>query len=215
MPFVRHLDIALPSSSRKRHHARARGRGLYLEAMEARVLLSSNFTGAITTPLALPSTDLVVADFNNDGHPDIAASDEGVDVRLDNGDGTFSAPTGNLQLLAITGGLAAGDFNGDGNVDLVAIDQGAGAPLIHTLLGNGDGTFNATTTTESFPTGFAPPIAADVNGDGKLDLVAAQPQRRHDRRAARKWRRNISEHRGSGCRAGRVPHTRCAIPRHR
>jgi FG-GAP-like repeat/FG-GAP repeat len=153
---------------------RSSGYQQYIEAMEDRTLMSTTLTGAINTPLGTAPSNLVIADFNNDGRLDIATAAVGVDVRLGNGDGTFSGPTSNLQSLAITGGLVAGDFNGDGNVDLVAIDQGSatGTPMIHTLLGNGNGTFNATTATQSFPTGFAPPIAVDVNGDGKLDLVA-------------------------------------------
>jgi hypothetical protein len=82
--------------------------------------------------------------------------------------------------------IAVGDLNGDGKPDMVVTDTcpiknticADGAfPTVHgsvgVLLGNGDGTFQAVVTYASgggFPSSVA---LADVNGDGKLDLIVA------------------------------------------
>jgi hypothetical protein len=61
-----------------------------------------------------------------------------------------------------------GDFNGDGNPDLVSCN---GSQII-ILLGNGDGTFHAIPAISN-PQGISPIFlaAADLNNDGKTDLV--------------------------------------------
>ncbi|HET8786993.1 MAG TPA: FG-GAP-like repeat-containing protein, partial [Candidatus Limnocylindrales bacterium] len=114
---------------------------------------------------------LLAADFNEDGHPDIAvelAGAEGPLVLLNDGAGNFSGgtvvPTGSpIQRLA------TGDFNEDGHVDLVVGHLGA-SQVISVLLGNGDGTFAAPV---DFATNPRPRIraVADLNEDGHLDLV--------------------------------------------
>ena len=70
-----------------------------------------------------------VADFNDDGKPDILTADG--TMNLGNGDGTFRSGT------PVSGGaLAVADFSGDGRPDV--LQQGTGTLLV--LLGNGDGT---------------------------------------------------------------------------
>jgi hypothetical protein len=74
--------------------------------------------------------------------------------------------------------VAVADVKGDGKRDIVTTDQDAGANglnkgLVSLRLGNGDGTFNAEQTYDSggFLTNSV--AVADLNGDGKPDLVVA------------------------------------------
>jgi hypothetical protein len=118
----------------------------------------------------------VTGDFNGDGKKDIAVVSDtpGVHVLLGNGDGTFQS-----EIVTIAGfnpqGLATGDFNRDHKLDLVVTDATAEQVLI--LLGNGDGTFQVANTypapCDCGPVGVA---VADVNHDGKLDVLAAIEQ---------------------------------------
>lgn len=116
---------------------------------------------------------IVTGDFNGDGKLDIAVSDfsSGVDVLLGNGDGTFGAAL-TSATRAHPEWLAAGDFNHDGKLDLaVTNNDGDSDTYVSILLGNGDGTFT-TGASYPFPPGLGRITAADLNLDGKLDLVA-------------------------------------------
>jgi Bacterial Ig-like domain (group 3)/FG-GAP-like repeat len=123
-----------------------------------------------------PSPDsIVVRDFNNDGIPDVATSNEGdgtVSVLLGKGDGTFTAAP-NLFVGSRPKSIAAGDFNGDGFQDL-AIANSKDA-TVSVLLGKGDGTF----TTKSTPSvGLTPNsvTVGDFNNDGIPDLATANEE---------------------------------------
>ncbi len=158
--------------------------------------------GGFSTPVEywLPNTGggnatgVAVADLNGDGHPDIVEADDNpyvgsdrgeVWVLLNDGDGTFSVPSGNIATIPGLGNLGAletvavTDLNGDGVPDIVAITRGSndGVAL---LLGKGDGTFqpkviiNDPTLTDGNPGGEVVALAtADMNGDGLPDLVTA------------------------------------------
>lgn len=132
----------------------------------------------------LENAVLMLADLNGDGKTDIVASvsdgtigGEEVVVFLGNGDGTFQSPKMSPGV-GFPEYAVAGDFNGDGKVDLVlagsvpcAVNCSTLPEEVFLLLGNGDGTFQTPTATAILADG-GPLAAADVNGDGKLDLVS-------------------------------------------
>ncbi|ABF40389.1 Integrin-like protein [Candidatus Koribacter versatilis Ellin345] len=117
---------------------------------------------------------MAFGDFNHDGIPDMAISgwDNNLWVLLGNGDGTFTVKP-SLPLVTLSGPdfrnhpLVVADLNGDGNID-VAVTNRYGKLAV--FLGNGDGTFQSPLTT-NLPGGTSQMISADVNGDGKPDLV--------------------------------------------
>ena len=135
----------------------------------------------VGVPYGLPTfrRQVVIADFNGHGIPDIAVTnyDSGsVSVLLGRGDGTFE-PQLQYDATVAPIGLAVGDFNGDHIPDLAAIDaHGNSDSTVAILLGRGDGTFLPEKT---FPalTGGSNPLStltvADLNHDGKDDLIVS------------------------------------------
>jgi hypothetical protein len=128
---------------------------------------------------------IAVADFNQDGKLDIyiAGWDAGYDyftILTGNGNGTFNtggsggyvtgSPQGFGGFGLLSGVPAIGDFNGDGYLDLaIGGYQNTDEGEIEIFLGGPNGSFSQSTTLTGV---YAENLfTADVNGDGKLDLI--------------------------------------------
>jgi hypothetical protein len=136
---------------------------LLIEAEMSLIVLFGNGEGYFQRGARIPASGsgAQVADFNRDGLSDIATNlpQGGLRIWLNRGDGTFRSPVETSDAAA---GVVA-DFNRDGVPDM--------ATGTEVLLGKGDGTFQAIRYIPSrrgFPIPFA---AADLDGDGQIDLI--------------------------------------------
>jgi hypothetical protein len=169
--------------------SRMRQGALFGRAGAASTMSGPNFAPAITYDGgAFGTNSVAVADVNGDGKPDLVVANVfspstnqtgTVGVLLGRGDGTFQPVTLYGSGGADTTSVAVADVNGDGNLDLVVANN-CDSPItcfngvIGVLLGNGDGTFH--TATPYISSGELPSwiAVADVNGDGKPDLLVAE-----------------------------------------
>ena len=121
---------------------------------------------------ASQSSGIVVSDFDQDGHPDLAVANflgSNVGVLLNDGSGGFLAPVTYATCSGATQ-ITAADLNGDGFPDLLTpLPTCTGMTV---LLNNGDGTGTFKGAVD-FGVGNSPVQVAvgDLNEDGKVDLA--------------------------------------------
>jgi len=133
---------------------------------------------------------VAVADLNGDGKLDVAiahgcggitCTEGSVSVLLGDGKGAFGTATTYDSGGSGASWVAIADMNGDSKPDLVAVNWcsalcGTSTPIegsVAVLLGNGDGTFQTAVAYPSGDNGSRSVATADLNGDGKIDVLTA------------------------------------------
>jgi Bacterial Ig-like domain (group 3)/FG-GAP-like repeat len=146
-------------------------------AQQAMSVLVGNGDGTFAAPVnygtAVQPNAAIIADFNGDGKPDVAVTDQvtnAVHILLGNGDGTFQNSI-DYQIGLAPEGIAVADFNGDGYPDVATPNSGSNDASI--LLGNGNGTFRGARSFDLVYLLTSTPsiVLADFNGNGKLDAA--------------------------------------------
>jgi len=149
----------------------------YLSDKDTVSVLLGNGNGTFQPPIDTvpPNTTFSIGlgDFNKDGKLDLVTggfegTTSAVGVLFGNGDGTFTP--GETYSVIVRGEITIADLRGDGNLD---IEMATGDSL-GVMLGNGDGTFQLPTYYDTFDLAYPTwTTAADINNDGKLDLLAS------------------------------------------
>ena len=139
--------------------------------------------GGLTPGVGVAGSD-TLADMNGDGVLDLVSTTwDGyfsyATIQLGNGDGTFQSATYTMlspfSHMSGYGAALVGDFNGDGKIDVAIPAWGPimpGPGEIAVFLGNGDGTLQDEIDYAT-PWGGSFGAVADLNGDGKLDIISS------------------------------------------
>jgi len=158
-------------------------------------VLLGNGDGTFQTALEYSSggshpLSVALGDANGDGKPDLLLANNEcavagcngkgtVGVLLGNGDGTFRMAVTYDSGGLFAGSIAVGDVNRDSKLDLLvtsgctSLNPSCTSGVVGVLLGNGDGTFQSAVTYITGGQTAGSLALADVNADGRLDLLVS------------------------------------------
>jgi hypothetical protein len=137
---------------------------------------SGGFVLAASPGVTVNPSSVIAADVNGDGKPDLISADylgNTLSVLTNNGSGVF-APATFSAVGSNPRSVTAADVNGDGKPDLISANSAVGDNTLTVLTNNGNSGFvlAASPGVGSNPQAVT---SADVNGDGKPDLISANP----------------------------------------
>jgi FG-GAP-like repeat/PASTA domain len=139
-----------------------------------------SFAAPTSYPAGPDPVEVAVGDLNGDGKLDLATANNTagtLSVLLNGGNGSFGAKV-DYPAGSVPSSVAIGDVNGDGKGDLVtgnfAMLGRFPTSSVAVLVNRGDGSFAERV---DYPIGLGHGLASvavgDLNGDGKLDVAAA------------------------------------------
>ena len=117
--------------------------------------------------------NLVLADLNGDGNPDLVTVDaihHNIQLFFGKGDGTFQPGeilSGDMEPIS----AVVDDFNGDRIPDIAVINIASGTLMVY--LGKGGGTFDPNPARYKTRKGPFSMVKGDFNRDGMIDLAIA------------------------------------------
>ena len=138
------------------------------------------FAAAITAPTSGKPQDAVTGDVNGDGHVDVVTvhgnNSDGFSVLLGNGAGGLGAATYLATGLYFSNDIALADIDNDGDLDALIAGRQTTTQSVVQVWRNVGGNFTLDATYTAIPTADRPNALslADMNGDGRVDVVVGQ-----------------------------------------